>query len=69
MKAFKKQLAKQKQYYKNRSNIVRKGWQMALEWYKKTMDECEKDCITSEDYKVLYFHIRQVLKNEIEKTK
>ena len=35
MKAFEKQLAKQKQYYKNRSNIMKKGWRAALKWVLK----------------------------------
>ena len=43
------------------------AWKAVLEWYQKTAAKCEKDCSTDEDYKVLYFHLKQVLKNEIDK--
>ena len=40
-------------------------WRGALKWYQKIADGCEKDCNTDEDYKILYFHLKQVLINEL----
>lgn len=45
------------------------GWQGALRWYQAVANKCEKDCMTPEDYKVLYFHLKQVLENEVGRTK
>ncbi|KKN71260.1 hypothetical protein LCGC14_0423030 [marine sediment metagenome] len=42
------------------------GWQAALKWYQSIAAGCEKDCQTDEDYKTLYFHLKQVLKNGIQ---
>jgi hypothetical protein len=41
------------------------AWRRALKWYQLVADECEKDCSTDKDYKVLYFHLKQVLINEM----
>jgi len=40
-------------------------WRSALKWYQDIVNTCEKDCNTDEDYKILYFHLKQVLINEI----
>lgn len=42
-----------------------KYWRAALGWYQSVAEKCEKDCETPEDFKVLYFHLKQVLKNEV----
>lgn len=47
------------------NNARKEGWKAALQWYKNAADECEKDCSTNEDYKTLYFHLKQVLENEL----
>lgn len=41
------------------------GWFSALRWYQSVAEECEKDCHTDEDYRILYFHLKQVLENEM----
>jgi len=45
--------------------IKRCAWIAALKWYKSVAEECEKDCVTDKDFRTLYFHLRQVLENEI----
>lgn len=68
MKEFEKWL---KRFYKDHQGDRRFnpqasiGWRAALKWYQSVAKVCEKDCETSEDYKVLYFHLKQVLKNEV----
>lgn len=47
-------------------NDTEAGWKGALEWHQKIANTCEEDCETSEDYKILYIHLKQVLKNELE---
>ena len=41
------------------------AWRAALKWYQSVAETCEKDCETPKDYKILYFHLKQVLKNEV----
>lgn len=43
------------------------GRKDALEWYKKIANDCEKSRKTLKDYKILWLHLKQVLKNELEK--
>ncbi len=47
------------------AHLAASAWRAALENYQKIAAACEKDCETAEDYKTLYFHLKQVLKNEL----
>ena len=49
----------------NKKHEIYCAWRSALKWYQVIADKCEQDCTTDEDYKVLYFHLKQVLINEI----
>lgn len=39
-------------------NLLQKGWKASLECYQNIAMECEKNCFTDNDYKVLYFHLK-----------
>lgn len=66
MKEFKKWLKKNKPYgVYSCMDMAGKAWKAALEFYKDTAARCERDCTTDKDYKILYFHLKQVLKNEL----
>lgn len=41
------------------------AWRAALRWYRNIAEKCENDCTTDKDFRTLYFHLKQVLKNEI----
>lgn len=43
------------------------AWRAALGWYQSVAETCEKDCTTIEDFQTLYYHLKQVLKNEVGK--
>jgi len=45
--------------------IIKDTWKAALSWYQEVANKCEQDCSTNEDYKILYFHLKQVLINEL----
>jgi hypothetical protein len=45
--------------------VVKRGWKEALKNFQSIMENYEKDCKTPEDFKTLYFHLKQVLKNEV----
>lgn len=50
---------------KDCQRIRKEAWRAALEWYQTIAEECEKDCSTDSDFRILYFHLKQVLENEI----
>ena len=67
MKAFRKWWESCKWFFNCAVNAhwVECGWRASLEWYKGITDEYEKDCTTDEDFRTLYFHLKQVLENEL----
>lgn len=67
MKAFKKWWEKSSDFFNGAVHALsaRNGWRASLEWYKSIADKCEQDCVTDRDFRVLYFHLKQVLENEL----
>lgn len=41
------------------------AWKASLKWFYNVAEECEKDCKIDKDYQKLYFHLKQLLKNEL----